>query len=85
MKELKAKKTDPKKYLKISSDSAGFGFDRLIVLIGGIDKDVTAALFLDKFAIFSGNYIQRNHFEYLFDRINFSEKIKKYYQERNKA
>ena len=31
MKELKAKKTDPKKYLKIFSDSAGFGFDRLIV------------------------------------------------------
>ena len=85
IKELKAKKTDPKKYLKISSDGAGFGFDRPIVLIEGIYKDVAAALFLDKFVIFSGNYIQRNHFEYLFDRINFSEKIKKYYQERNKA
>ena len=85
MKELKAKKTDPKKYLKISSDGAGFGFDRPIVLIEGIYKDVAAALFLDKFVIFSGNYIQRNHFEYLFDRINFSEKIKKYYQERSKA
>ncbi|WP_304345711.1 hypothetical protein [Campylobacter showae] len=85
IKELKAKKTDPKKYLKISSDGAGFGFDRPIVLIEGIYKDVAAALFLDKFVIFSGNYIQRNHFEYLFDRINFSEKIKEYYQERNKA
>ena len=85
IKELKAKKTDPKKYLKISSDGAGFGFDRPIVLINGDDKTVAAALFLDKFVIFSGNYIQRNHFEYLFDRINFSEKIKEYYQERNEA
>ena len=60
-------------------------FILLFLFIEGIYKDVAAALFLDKFVIFSGNYIQRNHFEYLFDRINFSEKIKKYYQERSKA
>ena len=85
IKELKAKKTDPKKYLKISSDGAGFGFDRPIVLINGDDKTVTADLLLDKFVLIYENYIQCNHSEYLFDRINFSEKIKKYYQERSKA
>ena len=85
IKELKAKKTDPKKYLKISSDGAGFGFDRPIVLINGDDKTVTADLLLDKFVLIYENYIQCNHSEYLFDRLNFSEKIKKYYQERSKA
>ena len=85
MKELKAKKTDPKKYLKISSDGAGFGFDRPIVSVDGDNKTVIAYLLLDKFVLIYENYIQRNHSEYLFDRINFSEKIKKYYQERNKA
>jgi hypothetical protein len=85
MKELKAKKTDPKKYLKISSDGAGFGFDRPIVRVDGDNKTVIAYLLLDKFVLIYENYIQRNHSEYLFDRINFSEKIKKYYQERNKA
>ena len=85
IKELKAKKTDPKKYLKISSDGAGFGFDRPIVRVDGDDKTVIAYLLLDKFVLIYENYIQRNHSEYLFDRINFSEKIKKYYQERSKA
>ena len=85
IKELKAKKTDPKKYLKISSDGAGFGFDRPIVRVDGDDKTVIAYLLLDKFVLIYEKYIQRNHFEYLFDRINFSEKIKEYYQERNNA
>jgi len=85
MKELKAKKNRSEKYLKISSDGAGFGFDRPIVSVDGDDKTVIAYLLLDKFVLIYENYIQRNHSEYLFDRINFPEKIKKYYQERNKA
>ena len=67
MKELKAKKTDPKKYLKINLKDTSVGFDRPIVRIGGGDKDATGTLFLDKFAIFNGNYMQFNHSEYLCD------------------
>ena len=85
MKELKAKKTDPKKYLKINLNDTSVGFDRPIVSVDGDNKTVTAYLLLDKFVLIYENYIQRNHSEYLFDRMNFSEKIKKYYQERNKA
>lgn len=55
------------------------------MLIGGSNKAVTAYLLLDKFVLIYENYIQRNHSKYLFDRMNFSEKIKEYYQERNKA
>ena len=87
MKELKAKKTDPKKYLKISPDGVSLGLDRPIIRIGGGDKDATGTLFLDKFAIFNGNYMQFNHSEYLCDtreRGNFII-VKKYYKERKNA
>ena len=85
MKELKAKKTDPKKYLKINLKDTSVGFDRPIVRVGGDDKAVTGTLFLDKFAIFNGNYMQFNHSEYLYDtRENFII-VKKYYNERKNA
>ena len=87
IKELKAKKTDPKKYLKISPDGVSLGLDRPIIRIGGGDKDATGTLFLDKFAIFNGNYMQFNHSEYLCDtreRGNFII-VKKYYKERKNA
>ena len=77
MKELKAKKTDPKKYLKISPDGVSLGLDRPIIRIGGGDKDATGTLFLDKFAIFNGNYMQFNHSEYLCD----TRERKFYYRE----
>ncbi len=67
MKELKAKKTDPKKYLKINLNDMSVGFDRPIVGIDGSENDVTGTLLLDKFAIFNGNYMQFNHSEYLCD------------------
>ena len=85
MKELKAKKTDPKKYLKINLKDTSVGFDRPIVMVSGDDKAVTGTLFLDKFAIFNGNYMQFNHSEYLYDtRENFII-VKKYYKERKNA
>ena len=85
MKELKAKKTDPKKYLKINLKDTSVGFDRPIVMVNGDDKEVTGTLFLDKFAIFNGNYMQFNHSEYLYDtRENFII-VKKYYKERKNA
>ena len=87
MKELKAKKTDPKKYLKINLKDTSVGFDRPIVMVNGDDKAVTGTLFLDKFAIFNGNYMQFNHSEYLCDtreRGNFII-VKKYYKERKNA
>ena len=85
MKELKAKKTDPKKYLKINLKDMSVGFDRPIVMVNGDDKDVTGTLFLDKFAIFNGNYMQFNHSEYIYDtRENFII-VKKYYKERKNA
>ena len=85
MKELKAKKTDPKKYLKINLKDTSVGFDRPIVMVGGGEKEVTGTLFLDKFAIFNGNYMQFNHSEYIYDtRENFII-VKKYYKERKNA
>ena len=85
IKELKAKKTDPKKYLKINLKDTSVGFDRPIVMGNGDDKDVTGTLFLDKFAIFNGNYMQFNHSEYIYDtRENFII-VKKYYKERKNA
>ena len=85
MKELKAKKTDPKKYLKINLKDTSVGFDRPIVGIDGSENDVTGTLLLDKFAIFNGNYMQFNHSEYLYDtRENFII-VKKYYKERKNA
>lgn len=85
MNKLKAKKTDPKKYLKINLKDMNAGFDRPIITLDGAYKGPNIHILLDKFVLIYKNYIQRNHSEYLFDRINFSEKIKKYYQERNKA
>ena len=85
MKELKAKKTDPKKYLKINLKDTSVGFDRPIVMVNGDDKAVTGTLFLDKFAIFNGNYMQFNHSEYLCDTIKNFNIIKKYYKERKNA
>ncbi len=85
IKELKAKKTDPKKYLKISSDGAGFGFDRPIVLIGGSDKAVTAYLLLDKFVLVNKNYLRYNHSEYLYNRAKIDVITKKYYEDRSKV
>ena len=85
IKELKAKKTDPKKYLKTNLKDTSVGFDRPIVMVNGGDKAVTGTLFLDKFAIFNGNYMQFNHSEYLCDtRANFII-VKKYYKERKNA
>ena len=85
MKELKAKKTDPKKYLKINLNDTSVGFDRPIVMVDGDDKAIAGTLFLDKFAIFNGNYMQFNHSEYLYDtRENFII-VKKYYKERKNA
>ena len=85
MKELKAKKTDPKKYLKINLNDMSVGFDRPIVRVDGDDKAIAGTLFLDKFAIFNGNYMQFNHSEYLYDtRENFII-VKKYYNERKNA
>ena len=85
MKELKAKKTDPKKYLKINLKDTSVGFDRPIVMVNGDDKEVTGTLFLDKFAIFNGNYMQFNHSEYLCDTIGNFIIEKKYYKERKNA
>jgi len=85
MKELKAKKTDPKKYLKISSDGAGFGFDRPIVLIGGSDKAVTAYLLLAKFVLVNKNYLRYNHSEYLYNRAKIDVITKKHYEDRSKV
>ena len=85
IKELKAKKTDPKKYLKISSDGAGFGFDRPIVLIGGDDKTVVADLLLDKFILVNKNYLRYNHSEYLYDRAEIDVTTKKHYEDRSKV
>ncbi len=85
MKELKAKKTDPKKYLKINLKDTSVGFDRPIVRVDGGEKEVTGTLFLDKFAIFNGNYMQFNHSEYLCDTIKNCNIIKKYYKERKNA
>jgi len=85
IKELKAKKTDPKKYLKISSDGAGFGFDRPIVLINGDDKTVTAYLLLDKFVLINKNYLRYNHSEYLHDRAEIDVITKKHYEDRSKV
>ena len=85
IKELKAKKTDPKKYLKTNLKDTSVGFDRPIVMVNGGDKAVTGTLFLDKFAIFNGNYMQFNHSEYIYDtRENFII-VKKYYKERKNA
>jgi len=85
MKELKAKKTDPKKYLKINLKDTSVGFDRPIVRVDGDDKAIAGTLFLDKFAIFNGNYMQFNHSEYIYDtRENFII-VKKYYKERKNA
>ena len=85
MKELKAKKTDPKKYLKISSDGAGFGFYRPIVLIYGDDKTVIADLLLDKFVLVNKNYLRYNHSEYLHDRAEIDVITKKHYEDRSKV
>ena len=85
IKELKAKKTDPKKYLKISSDGAGFGFDRPIVLIYGDDKTVIADLLLDKFVLVNKNYLRYNHREYLHDRAEIDVITKKHYEDRSKV
>ena len=85
IKELKAKKTDPKKYLKISSDGAGFGFDRPIVLIDGDDKTVVADLLLDKFVLINKNYLRYNHREYLYDRAEIDVITKKHYEDRSKV
>ncbi|WP_299086041.1 hypothetical protein [uncultured Campylobacter sp.] len=85
MNKLKAKKTDPKKYLKINLKDMSAGFDRPIIILDGAYKGPNIHILLDKFVLIYKNYIQRNHSEYLFDRMNFSEKIKEYYQERNKA
>ena len=85
MKELKAKKTDPKKYLKINLKDTSVGFDRPIVRVDGDDKAIAGTLFLDKFAIFNSNYMQFNHSEYIYDtRENFII-VKKYYKERKNA
>ena len=85
MKQLKAKKTDPKKYLKINLKDTSVGFDRPIVRVDGDDKAIAGTLFLDKFAIFNGNYMQFNHSEYIYDtRENFII-VKKYYNERKNA
>ena len=85
IKELKAKKTDPKKYLKISSDGAGFGFDGPIVLIDGDDKTVVADLLLDKFVLVNKNYLRYNHREYLYDRAEIDVITKKHYEDRSKV
>ena len=85
MKELKAKKTDPKKYLKINLNDMSVGFDRPIVMVDGGEEEVTGTLFLDKFAIFNGNYMQFNHSEYLCDTIGNFIIEKKYYKERKNA
>ena len=85
MNKLKAKKTDPKKYLKINLNDMSVGFDRPIVRVDGDDKAIAGTLFLDKFAIFNGNYMQFNHSEYIYDtRENFII-VKKYYKERKNA
>ena len=85
MKELKAKKTDPKKYLKINLKDTSVGFDRPIVRVDGDDKAIAGTLFIDKFAIFNSNYMQFNHSEYIYDtRENFII-VKKYYKERKNA
>ena len=85
IKELKAKKTDPKKYSKTNLKDMSVGFDRPIVMVDGGEKEVTGTLFLDKFAIFNGNYMQFNHSEYIYDtRENFII-VKKYYKERKNA
>ena len=81
IKELKAKK----KYLKISSDGAGFGFDRPIVLIYGDDKTVIADLLLDKFVLVNKNYLRYNHREYLHDRAEIDVITKKHYEDRSKV
>ena len=81
MKELKAKKTDPKKYLKINLKDMSIGFDRPIVRVDGGEKEVTGTLFLDKFAIFNGNYMQFNHSEYLCDTRERERERKFYYRE----
>ena len=85
MKELKAKKTDPKKYLKISSDGAGFGFDRPIVRVDGDDKTVIAYLLLDKFVLVNKNYLRYNHSEYLYNRAKIDVITKKHYEDRSKV
>ena len=61
------------------------GFDRPIVMVDGGEKEVTGTLFLDKFAIFNGNYMQFNHSEYLCDTIGNFIIEKKYYKERKNA
>ena len=85
MKELKAKKTDPKKYLKINLKDTSVGFDRPIVMVNGDDKAVTGTLFLDKFAIFNGNYMQFNHSEYIYDLVTNFDITREYYKKRKNA
>ena len=73
MKELKAKKTDPKKYLKINLNDTSVGFDRPIVMVNGDDKDVT------------GNYMQFNHSEYIYDLVTNFDITREYYKKRKNA
>ena len=58
------------------------GFDRPIVMVDGDDKAVTGTLFLDKFAIFNGNYMQFNHSEYIYDLVTNFDITREYYKER---
>ena len=85
MKELKAKKTDPKKYLKINLKDTSVGFDRPIVRVDGDDKAIAGTLFLDKFAIFNGNYMQFNHSEYIYDLVTNFDITREYYKKRKNA
>ena len=85
MKELKAKKTDPKKYLKINLKDTSVGFDRPIVMVDGDDKAIAGTLLLDKFAIFNGNYMQFNHSEYIYDLVTNFDITREYYKKRKNA
>ena len=85
MKELKAKKTDPKKYLKINLNDTSVGFDRPIVMVDGDDKAIAGTLLLDKFAIFNGNYMQFNHSEYIYDLVTNFDITREYYKKRKNA
>lgn len=79
MNELKAKKVDPKKYLKINLKDMSAGFDRPIARIEGDNRSVNVTLFLDNYFLLGENMLQYNYFKYLV-AIWFDEKVKREYQ-----
>lgn len=83
--ELKAKKTDPKKYLKLNFKDMSAGFDRPIIRISGDNDGIDARLMLDNFMLLNKNNLQINHYQYLFDNIDFNQDIKKFYQKNKQA